>query len=104
VITIKRAYKKEMKRIIVTVKNNQTVNVDSDFTAECLGTCIRRGYIVGYCAKRNANGDYLFDVVNPKVTLEGLDYISMKINWTYVISLIALIVSILAFLQGVFIC
>jgi len=91
-------FEKEMKLIIKNIRDKKDYNISSDFSRECFGECVKGEYIDGVRATRNANGHYRFDFVNPTVTLKGYDFIKLKINWSYVISSTALVISLASFL------
>ena len=90
-----RTFKKEMKRIIKVISNGKEPDITSDFSYECLGTCVDDGYIIGYKVDRNANGNIVCDVSTPKVTLKGLSFIAPNIDWPQVISLLVAITAVI---------
>jgi len=95
-----KSFNKEMKRIIRLVRDNKPIGKLSDESIECLGTCIQDGYIIGVELERNAAGNLVGGINNPKATNKGLCFIAPRIDWhkiaTLVMSGIALLISFAA--------
>ena len=91
------AFRKEMRRLIRLVREEEFAKVDlSTDSMECLSECVERGYIIGISVARVASGNAVFDMSSPRVTLKGFCFLSLDITRSDVIAVIALIISIIA--------
>ena len=76
-----RDYTKNMKRIICCIRDGEKISAEpNEWGMEFLNACIENGYVTGYSLDRNANGNLVGSVTNPKVTLKGFYFLNEKLR------------------------
>ena len=94
---------KEMKRIMKYILVNQELPELNDLGKECIYFCTNeKEYITGIKVAKMASGRIVMDVSNPKLTLEGLNWLYPKwskkdILWT-IATVTSLVFNVLQYL------
>lgn len=86
---------KEMKRIMKYILVNQELPELDDLGRECIYfSTNEKKYITGIKVTKMASGRIVMDVSNPKLTLEGLNWLYPKWDKKFIISTTIAIVSV----------
>ena len=96
----------EMRRLINEAKHSRFPSCENDFSRNCLHECIERKYITGIFSDLSADGKPHFEIVSPRITPEGFEYLERKnpnrrANISIAISIIALIIALLSNLGSI---
>ena len=85
-----------VRKILLDMEKGEINVEDDDLYLQCLKYCIDQNYISGIACSMNVLGKPIFQMINPKIELAGLDLLHPRINIVQAITCGAAIVTAIA--------
>ena len=102
-INERRRLEKTMKNVLqlIVVGDSEALSITEE-QSFALNECYKKEYVVGVFPAIMANGNVVFDITKPQVTLAGLQFLYPYINWKFYIPTIIAAIETVVLIWQVF--